>query len=36
VEKRARKQEQRDQARYQWGNDKRGNAQKHYRDPLLQ
>jgi len=36
VEKRARKQEQRAQAQYQWGKDKRNNAQKHFRDPLLQ
>lgn len=31
VEKRERKREQRDQAKYQWGNDRRGNFQKHYR-----
>ncbi|KAJ9627140.1 pre-60S factor rei1 [Taxawa tesnikishii (nom. ined.)] len=36
VEKRTQKREQRAQARYQWGNDKRGNSQKHFRDPLLQ
>lgn len=36
VEKRALKREQRAQARYQWGNDKRGNFQKHFRDHLLQ
>ncbi|KAF2210821.1 hypothetical protein CERZMDRAFT_44688, partial [Cercospora zeae-maydis SCOH1-5] len=36
VEKRDAKRAQRAQARYQWGNDKRGNMQKHFRDPLLQ
>nr|POE64940.1 cytoplasmic 60s subunit biogenesis factor rei1 like [Quercus suber] len=36
VEKREKKREQRAQARYQWGNDRRGNFQKHFRDPLLQ
>lgn len=36
VEKRDRKRTQRQQARYQWGNDKRGNNQKHFRDHLLQ
>ncbi|TKA66440.1 hypothetical protein B0A49_08680 [Cryomyces minteri] len=36
VEKREKKREQRAQARYQWGNEKRANHQKHYRDPLLQ
>ena len=36
VEKRARKREQRAQKQYQWGIDKRGNSQKHFRDPLLQ
>ena len=36
VEKRERKREQRAQARYQWGNDKQNNFQKHFRDPLLQ
>lgn len=36
VEKRERKREQRAQQEYQWGVDKRGNAQKHFRDPLLQ
>ncbi|GIZ39229.1 hypothetical protein CKM354_000262000 [Cercospora kikuchii] len=36
VEKRAAKRAQRAEARYQWGNDKRGNMQKHFRDPLLQ
>lgn len=36
VEKRDQKRAQRQQARYQWGNEKRGNFQKHFRDPLLQ
>ncbi|EON68088.1 hypothetical protein W97_07236 [Coniosporium apollinis CBS 100218] len=36
VEKRERKREQRAQARYQWGNNKRSNFQEHFRDPLLQ
>lgn len=36
VEKRERKREHRAQQEYQWGVDKRGNAQKHFRDPLLQ
>ena len=36
VEKRQLKRIQRQQAQYQWGNDKRGNSQKHFRDPLLQ
>lgn len=36
VEKRDAKRAQRAQARYQWGNDRRGNMQKHFRDPLLQ
>lgn len=36
VEKRERKQEQRKRQKYQWGLDKRGNSQKHFRDPLLQ
>ncbi|KAI9808875.1 MAG: hypothetical protein M1827_007150 [Pycnora praestabilis] len=36
VEKRERKREQRARANYQWGVDKRGNSQKHFRDPLLQ
>ena len=36
VEKRERKRGQRAQQEYQWGVDKRGNAQKHFRDPLLQ
>jgi pre-60S factor REI1 len=36
VEKRERKAAQRLQKHYQWGVDKRGNSQKHFRDPLLQ
>lgn len=36
VEKRQLKRIQRQQAQYQWGKDKRGNNQKHFRDPLLQ
>ncbi|KAH0172567.1 hypothetical protein KCU67_g1680, partial [Aureobasidium melanogenum] len=36
AEKREKKREQRAQANYQWGNDKRGNNQKHFRDHLLQ
>lgn len=36
TEKRERKREQRAQGQYQWGVDKRGNSQKHFRDPLLQ
>lgn len=36
VEKRERKAAQRSQKHYQWGVDKRGNSQKHFRDPLLQ
>ncbi|KAI9851350.1 MAG: hypothetical protein M1838_003906 [Thelocarpon superellum] len=36
TEKRERKREARENQRYQWGVDKRGNAQKHFRDPLLQ
>ena len=36
TEKRERKREQRAQNQYQWGVDKRGNNQKHFRDPLLQ
>jgi pre-60S factor REI1 len=36
VEKRERKRGQRAQDQYQWGVDKRGNSQKHFRDPLLQ
>ena len=36
VEIRDRKRAQRTQKQYQWGLDKRGNSQKHFRDPLLQ
>lgn len=36
VEKRHTKRAQRAQKQYQWGIDKRGNSQKHFRDPLLQ
>lgn len=36
VEKRERRREQRIQQQHQWGVDKRGNSQKHFRDPLLQ
>lgn len=36
VEKRDTKRAQRAQKQYQWGLDKRGNSQKHFRDPLLQ
>lgn len=36
VEKRETKRAQRAQNQYQWGVDKRGNSQKHFRDPLLQ
>ncbi|OQN98377.1 hypothetical protein B0A48_15645 [Cryoendolithus antarcticus] len=36
VEKQQLKAARRAEARYQWGNNKRGNAQKHFRDPLLQ
>ena len=36
VEKREQKRSQRAQKQYQWGVNKRANAQKHYRDPLLQ
>ena len=36
VEKRNMKRVQRAQKQYQWGIDKRGNSQKHFRDPLLQ
>lgn len=35
-EKREQKRQQRVQNQYQWGNDKRGNFQKHFRDHLLQ
>lgn len=36
AEKRERKRAQRAEKQYQWGVDKRGNSQKHFRDPLLQ
>lgn len=36
VEKRQEKRAQRAEARYQWGNNKRANHQKHFRDHLLQ
>ena len=36
VEKRETKRAQRAEKQYQWGVDKRGNQQKHFRDPLLQ
>ena len=36
IEKRETKRAQRAQKQYQWGLDKRGNSQKHFRDPLLQ
>ena len=36
VEKRERKRAQRSEKQYQWGVNKRANAQKHFRDPLLQ
>jgi len=36
VEKRDRKREQRARNKYQAGNEKRANFQKHFRDPLLQ
>ena len=36
VEKREQKRQQRAQNRYQAGNERRGNFQKHFRDPLLQ
>ena len=36
VEKRETKRAQRAQKQYQWGVDKGGNSQKHFRDPLLQ
>ena len=36
VEKRDQKRAQRAQKRYEWGNQKRANFQKHFRDPLLQ
>ena len=36
IDKRERKREHRAQDQYQWAVDKRGNNQKHFRDPLLQ
>ena len=36
IESRDTKRAQRAQKQYQWGVDKRGNSQKHFRDPLLQ
>lgn len=36
LEKRARKQEFRERQRFDWGNNKQSNFQKHFRDPLLQ
>lgn len=36
AEKRDRKREERGRQHHQWGVGKRGNAQKHFRDPLLQ
>ncbi|KAK4539915.1 hypothetical protein LTR36_009957 [Oleoguttula mirabilis] len=36
VEKREQKRQQRQQRAYEWGNNKQGNFQKHFRDPLLQ
>lgn len=36
AEVRERKREQRQQAKYQWGNNRRSNFQEHFRDPLLQ
>ncbi|WPH02655.1 cytoplasmic 60s subunit biogenesis factor rei1 like protein [Acrodontium crateriforme] len=36
VEKRELKRAQREQKRYEWGNNKQNNFQKHFRDPLLQ
>ena len=36
AEKRDRRREERGRQHHQWGVDKRGNAQKHFRDPLLQ
>ncbi|KAH8816071.1 C2H2 type zinc-finger-domain-containing protein [Xylogone sp. PMI_703] len=35
-EKRSRKLEERERRKFQWGNNKQSNSQKHYRDPLLQ
>lgn len=36
AEKRARQMEERERRRFQWGNNKQNNFQKHFRDPLLQ
>lgn len=36
IELKDRRRQQRVSAQYQWGNNKRANMQKHYRDPLLQ
>jgi pre-60S factor REI1 len=36
AEKRAKAQEFRDRRKFEWGNNKKGNSQKHFRDPLLQ
>jgi pre-60S factor REI1 len=36
IEKRERRAAERAQRRYQWGNNKQSNMQKHFRDPLLQ
>merc|ERR1711939_251486 len=36
IEKRARKVQERETRRYQWGVNKQNNMQKHFRDPLLQ
>jgi pre-60S factor REI1 len=36
TEKRSRKAEERERRKFQWGNNKQGNSQKHFRDPLLQ
>ncbi|RDW75355.1 hypothetical protein BP6252_06497 [Coleophoma cylindrospora] len=35
-EKRSRKVEERERRKFQWGNNKQSNSQKHFRDPLLQ
>jgi pre-60S factor REI1 len=36
LEKRMQKQQRRAEANYQWGNNRQGNFQKHFRDHLLQ
>ncbi|KAH8597824.1 C2H2 type zinc-finger-domain-containing protein [Bisporella sp. PMI_857] len=36
AEKRSRRVEERERRKYQWGNNKQSNMQKHFRDPLLQ